>query len=118
MTIPTPYLPIPEITPLEKRAILRFQYDAEFHKQCYAAADELLKISPDAELNTRLQDAMRAIQGADESLVSDEAIVRGARYLGGELLGLPYALASEAEKEGLKAGVRRLLAAVKGDTGG
>jgi hypothetical protein len=108
---------LPTITPLERRAILRFQYDLEFHKQCYTAAEELLKISPDAELGTRLQNSMRAIQGADESLVSDEAIVRGAHYLGGELLGLPYALATEAEKEGLKAGVRRLLAAVKGDSG-
>jgi hypothetical protein len=105
---------LPEITPLEKRAILRFQYDLEFHNQCHAAAGELLKISPDCPLDARLRDSMRAIQGADESLVSDEAIVRGARYLGGELLGLPYALATEAEKEGLKAGVRRLLAAVEG----
>jgi hypothetical protein len=109
---------IPEITPLEDRAIRRFQYDTEFRKQCYAAAEELLKISPDAELGTRLQDSMRAIQGADESLVNDDAIVRGAHYLGNELLGLPYAFATEAEKEGLKAGVRRLLAAVKGDNGG
>ena len=109
---------LPTITPLEERAILRFQYDLDFHKQVYAAAEELLKISPDAPLGTRLQDSMRAIQGADESLISDEAIVRGARYLGGELLGLPYAFATEAEKEGLKAGVRRLLTAVKGESAG
>jgi hypothetical protein len=61
---------------------------------------------------------MTALQEADEAVHDDAAIVRGARYLGGELLGLNYDLADVPQQEGLKAGVRRLLAAVKGNAGG
>lgn len=108
---------IPEISPLEDRAIRRFEHDREFHLRCYAKAKQLEATQPDDDLGKRLQDAMRALQETDESLVSDEAIVRGARYLGGNILGITYTLASIPEQEGLKAGVRRLLAAVNGDSG-
>lgn len=108
----------PEITPLEDRAIRRFEFDRDFYEQCYAKAKQLKESQPDDDLGKRLQDAMRTLQAADESLVSDEAIIRGAHYLGNELMGMPYALATVPQQEGLKAGVRRLLAAVKGDANG
>lgn len=107
---------IPEITPLEDRAIRRFEHDREFHLRCYAKAKQLEATQPDDDLGKRLQDALRALQEADESLVSDEAVVRGARYLGWNILGITYSLATVPEQEGLKAGVRRLLAAVNGDS--
>ena len=108
---------IPAITPLEERAILRFEHDREFHLRCYAKAKQLEVTQPDDDLGKRLQDAMRALQEADEVVHDDASIVRGARYLGGELLGLRYDLATVPQQEGLKAGVRRLLAAVNGDSG-
>lgn len=110
---------IPEITPLQERAIRRFEYDRDFHLRVYAAAHalELTPTGKGTDLSDRLRDAMTSLQEADEKVHSDEAIVRGARYLGGELLGLPYALATVPEQEGLKAGVRRLLAAVNGTSG-
>jgi hypothetical protein len=115
---------LPEITPLEDRAIRRFEHDRQFHLRCYARAKQLEGIRQENEpldyrddLTRRLHDAMRELQAADEKVHSDEAIVRGARYLGNELMGMPYAMASVPEQEGLKAGVRRLLAAVNG-TGG
>lgn len=115
MTTPTPYLPIPEITPLQERAIRRFEHDRDFHIRCYTTAHALEATVHDAatDLAARLRDAMTALQEADEALVSDEAIVRGARCLGLNIVGLPYDLATEAEQEGLKAGVRQILAAVK-----
>lgn len=107
---------IPEITPLQERAIRRFEHDREFHIRCYTTAHALEATAHDAvtDLASRLRDAMTALQEADEKVHSDEAIVRGARYLGGELLGVPYDLATVPGQEGLKAGVRRLLAAVNG----
>ena len=113
----TPSPEIPEISPLEDRAIRRFEHDREFHLRCYAKAKQLEATQPDDDLGKRLQDAMRALQETAESLVSDEAIVRAARYLGANILGITYTLASIPEQEGLKAGVRRLLAAVNGDSG-
>lgn len=109
---PSPDPLFPEITPLETRAIKRFEFDRDFFERCHAKAREMEAMNPGGELNTRLQNAMRDLQAADEEVHDDASIVRGARYLGGELMGLPYDLATVPEQEGLKAGVRRLLAAV------
>ena len=105
---------IPAITPLEDRAIRRFEHDNEFHSRVHAEAQRRRELTTDLEINIALQDAMRELQSQDEAKHSDEAIVRGAFYLGNELLGIPYAIASIPEQEALKAGVRRLLAAVEG----
>ncbi|APX04228.1 hypothetical protein BWQ92_00315 [Arthrobacter sp. QXT-31] len=106
--------PVPtEITPLEERAVLRFQYDLDFHKRVQAAAEELLAEHPDDPLYIRLPDAMRSLQQQDEAVVSDDQITAGTRYLA-DILGLPYAVIQDKEREGLKAGVHGLLAAVNG----
>lgn len=102
---------IPEITPLEDRAIRRFEL---FHIRCYAKAKQLEQTQPDDDLGKRLQDAMRALQEADETFHDDASIVRGARYIGLNLIGTPYDLATAAEQEGLKAAARQVLAAVEG----
>jgi hypothetical protein len=114
---------LPEITPLEDRAIRRFEHDRQFHLRCYARAKQLEGIRQETEpldyrddLARRLQDAMRELQAADEAVHDDESIVRGARYIGGELLGIVYATASVPEQEALKAAARRVLAAVAGDS--
>jgi hypothetical protein len=104
---------VPEITPLENRAILRFEFDRVFHERCRAKAHQLKDTQPDDNLGKRLQDAMRELQAADEAIHDDASIVRGARYLGNELMGIPYAMASAAEQEALKAAVRLLLVHVE-----
>lgn len=116
---------LPEITPLEDRAIRRFEFDRQFHLRCYARAKQLEGIRQVTDpldyredLTRRLQDAMRELQAEDEAVHDDESIVRGARYLGNELMGMPYAMASVAEQEALKAAARRFLAAVAGDSDG
>lgn len=116
---------LPEITPLEDRAVRRFEFDRQFHLRCYARAKQLEGIRQEADpvdytedLTRRLQDAMRELQAEDEAVHDDESIVRGARYLGNELMGMPYAMASVPEQEGLKAAARRFLAAVAGDSDG
>lgn len=109
---------LPEITPLEDRAIRRFEYDRDFYTRCYAKANQLQETPPNDDLGKRLQDAMRELQTADETIHDDASIVRGARYIGGSLLGLPYDLASVPEQEGLKAAARQVLAAVEGSSNG
>lgn len=116
----TPNPTLPELTPLEERAIRRFDHDRQFHLRCYAKAKQLEGIRQETEpldyaddLTRRLQDAMRALQAEDEAHHDDESIVRGARYIGHELLGIIYATASIPEQEGLKAAARRVLAAVE-----
>lgn len=104
---------IPEITPLEDRAIRRFEFDRVFHERCQAKAHQLKVTQPDDDLSKRLQDAMRELQGADEAVHDDASIVRGARYLGNELMGIPYALASVPEQEALKTAVRNILGHVQ-----
>jgi len=104
---------IPEITPLEDRAIRRFEFDLVFHERCRAKAHQLKRTQPDDDLGKRLQDAMRELQEADEQIHSDASIVRGARYLGNELMGMPYALASVQEQEALKTAVRNILGHVE-----
>lgn len=113
---PTP----PELTPLEARAIRRFEHDRQFHLRCYTRAKQLEGLRQESEsldyagdLSRRLQDAMRELQAEDELVHDDESIVRGARYIGHELLGIIYATASIPEQEGLKAAARRVLAAVE-----
>lgn len=103
----------PEITPLEDRAIRRFEHDKQFFDRVHVGAQRRRELNPELEMSTSLQDVMREFQAQDEEKHSDEAIVRGAFYLGNELLGSPYALAPIPQQEGLKAGVRRLLAAVE-----
>jgi hypothetical protein len=112
---------IPEITPLEERAIRRFEHDRQFHVRCYARAKQLEGIRQETEpldyagdLSRRLQDAMRELQTEDEAVHDDESIVRGARYIGNELLGILYQTAPIPQQEGLKAAARRVLAAVEG----
>lgn len=114
MTTPTPHPPIPEITPLQDRAIRRFEHDRDFHLRCYSAARALEPTALDAasDLAARLRDAMTALQEADEEIHDDASVVRGARYLGNELMGIPYDRASDPEREALKAAVRRVLSAV------
>ncbi|MET4143862.1 hypothetical protein [Arthrobacter sp. UYCo732] len=115
---------LPEITPLEERAVRRFEHDRDFHLRCYVRAKQLEGLLPEvpgdysSDLGIRLQHAMRELQTVDEAIHDDNAIVRGARYIGGSLLGLPYDLASVPEQEGLKAAARRVLAAVEGTTDG
>jgi hypothetical protein len=111
---------LPEITPLEERAIRRFEHDRQFHLRCYSRAKQLEGIRQEAEpldytgdLSRRLQDAMRELQAEDEAVHDDESIVRGARYIGSELLGIHYATAPIPQQEGLKAATRRVLAAVE-----
>jgi len=106
---------IPEITPLEDRAIRRFEFDLVFHERCRAKAHDLKETQPDDSLGKRLQDAMRELQGADEAIYDDAAVVRGARYLGNELMGIPYSLASVPEQEGLKSAVRHILILVENE---
>jgi hypothetical protein len=105
---------IPEITPLEDRAIRRFEHDREFFDRVHVEADNRRQKTSGLEVHTALQDAMRDFQAADEEKYGDDAIIRGARYVGNELLGVPYALASIPEQEGLKAAVRRVIQAVDG----
>ncbi|ACL42224.1 conserved hypothetical protein (plasmid) [Pseudarthrobacter chlorophenolicus A6] len=109
-----------EITPLEERAVRRFEHDRQFHLRCYARAKQLEGIRQESEpldyagdLSRRLQDAMRELQAEDEAIHDDDSIVRGARYIGDELLGIFYATASVPEQEALKAATRRVLAAVE-----
>lgn len=109
---------LPEITPLEDRAIRRFEHDRDFYLKCYVQAKKLEATQPDDYIDKRLRDAMRMLQEADEAIHDDASIVRGARYIGGSLLGLPYDLASAPEQEGLKAAARRVLAAVEGSSNG
>lgn len=116
---------LPEITPLEDRAIRRFEHDRDFHLRCYVRAKQLEGLQAEetpadysSDLGNRLQHAMRELQVADELIHDDDSIVRGARYIGGSLLGLPYDLASVPEREGLKAAARRVLAAVEGSSNG
>jgi hypothetical protein len=104
---------IPEITPLEDRAIRRFEFDRVFHERCRAKAHQLKTTQPGDDLSKRLQDAMRELQGVDEAVHDDASIVRGARYLGNELMGIPYALASVPEQEALKTAVRNILGHVE-----
>jgi hypothetical protein len=105
---------LPEITPLDDRAIRRFEHDRQFHVRCYARARRLEQTTqPDDDLSKRLQDAMRELQAEDEAVHDDESIVRGARYIGSELLGIHYATAPIPQQEGLKAATRRVLAAVE-----
>jgi hypothetical protein len=104
---------IPEITPLEDRAIRRFEFDRVFHERCRAKAHQLKATHPDADLDKRLQDAMRELQEADEAIHDDASIVRGARYLGNELMGIPYAVASVPEQEALKTAIRNILGHVE-----
>lgn len=113
-------LNLPEATPLEERAVRRFEYDRQFHLRCYARAKQVEGIRQateplayPADLARRLQDAMRELQAEDEALHDDESIVRGARYIGNELLGILYETATVPEQEGLKAAARRVLAAVE-----
>ena len=47
-----------------------------------------------------------------ELIHDDEAIVRGACFLGLDLMGIPYVLASVPEQEGLKAAVRHIMVLV------
>jgi hypothetical protein len=115
---------IPAITPLEDRAIRRFEHDRQFHLRCYARAKQLEGIQQASEpldypsdLARRLQQAMRELQAADEADHDDDAIVRGARYIGSELLGIHYTTASVPQQEALKAAARRVLAAVEGTDG-
>ncbi|HEX9227581.1 MAG TPA: hypothetical protein VF885_13135 [Arthrobacter sp.] len=110
MTTPTPHLPIPEITPLEDRAIRRFEHDRGFYERCYAKARELKEDRPDDALGKRLQDAMRALQEDDETVHDDASIVRAATYLGNDLMGIRYPIASVQEQEALKTAVRNILA--------
>ncbi len=106
---------LPEITPLQERAIRRFEHDRDFYNRVYAAAHalELTPAGEGKELPDRLRDAMTALQEADEQVLSDAAITNGARYIGESLLGLNFDTATVAEQEGMKAGVRRVLAAAK-----
>lgn len=108
---------LPEISPLEDRAIRRFEYDLEFHVRCHTKAKQLETAHPNDELGRRLQDAMRELQAADEAIHDEASIVRGAKYLG-ELFGVVFPTASVARQEGLKAAVRRVLAAVEGSSNG
>lgn len=112
---------LPEITPLEDRAIRRFEHDREFYLRCYARAKQLEGIRQatepldyPADLSRRLQDAIRELQAEDEAVHDDASIVRGARYIGNELLGILYETAPVPQQEGLKAAARRVLAAVEG----
>ncbi|GAA4033068.1 hypothetical protein GCM10023063_15600 [Arthrobacter methylotrophus] len=104
---------ITALTPLEERAILRFEFDQVFHQRCQAKAHQLTTTQPDDPIAKRLQDAMRELQTADEQIHDEEAIVRAANFLGLDLMGIPYVMASVPEKEGLKAAVRRILALVE-----
>jgi hypothetical protein len=104
---------IPVITPLEERAVLRFEFDHVFHQRCQARAHQLRATQPDDAIAKRLQDAMRELQAADELVHDDESIVRAARFLGLDLMGIPYHLASVPEQEGLKAAVRHIMGLVE-----
>ncbi len=111
---------LPKATPLEEHTGRRFEYDRQFHLRCYARAKQLEGIRQATEpldyptdLRRRLQDAMRELQAEDEAVHDDESIVRGARYIGNELLGILYETASIPEQEGLKAAARGVLAAVE-----
>lgn len=106
---------LPEITPLQERAIRRFEHDRDFYIRCYSAAHALELTPHDAatDLAVRLRTAMTALQEADEAVHDEESIVRGATYIGNELLGVFYATASVPEQEGLKAAARRVLVAVE-----
>lgn len=104
---------IPVITPLEERAIRRFEFGCVFNQRCQAKAHQLKATQPDDAIDKRLQDAMRELQTADELILDDEAIVRGACFLGLDLMGIPYVLASVPEQEGLKAAVRHIMVLVE-----
>lgn len=105
---------LPEITPLEERAIKRFEYDLRFHQRVQNEAARRRELDPDLPLHTALQDVMREFQSQDEVEYPDDAIVRGAASMG-ELLGINYATTSVIRQEGLKIGVRRLLDEVFSD---
>jgi len=55
---------------------------------------------------------MRALQAADEAVMDDAVLTRGARYLG-TITGVRYDDVSVPFQESLKAGVRGLLAAME-----
>lgn len=106
---------LPEITPLQDRAVRRFEHDSEFHNRVYAAAHalEMTPAGEGKELPDLLRDAMTALQEADEQVLSDAQVTEGARYVRKSLLGLNFDTATVAEQEGMKAGVRRVFAAAK-----
>lgn len=99
---------LPKITPLEERAIKRFEYDLRFHQRVQNEAARRREVDPDLPLHIALQDVMREFQSQDEVEYPDDAIVRGAASMG-ELMGINYATTSVTRQEALKLGVRRVL---------
>jgi hypothetical protein len=97
-----------ELTPLEERAIRRFEHDRTFRERCQEVAGGLVRDQPGADPVERLQHAIRVLQGADEAMLDDERLTRGARYLG-TITGVRYDDASVPFQESLKTAVRSLL---------
>jgi hypothetical protein len=105
---------LPQITPLQERAIKRFEYDILFHSRVQAEATRRREIDPSLAIHTSLQDVMVEFQSQDEVEYPDEAIVRGATSMG-QLIGVDYPAASVKRQEALKIGVRHLLDEVFAD---
>lgn len=105
---------LPTITPLEERAIKRFEYDFLFHQRVQAEAARRRDADPTLAVHAALQDVMRDFQSQDEVEYPDDAIVRGATSMG-QIIGVDYATASPVRQEALKVGVRHLLDEVFGD---
>lgn len=101
-----------ELTPLQDRAIRRFEYDRQFYLRVHVEAGKRRLLDENLAMDKSLQDVMLEFQTQDEEKYSDDAIVRGATYLGRDILGIFYNSASVPEQESLKAGVRRIIAAV------